>query len=147
MSAVLLPEKDVIVRSGKSDVQVIRRRRREEARPVETVRPTRVAARPSARRFSLPAITVRVVAFGLLMAVSYGASMLAGQTMMESARRDGLRATERIRRARTELNFLSAEVQRLRAPKSVYRWASLNQFSQDFGIDRVEVKPMRVAQR
>lgn len=71
------------------------------------------------------------LAFGFLVACSYAASSLVGHTLMEQARRDGLRATERAAMARKDVAALRQRIERLVGLRSVERWAAIRGFAPD----------------
>lgn len=71
------------------------------------------------------------LAFGLLFGLTYGASSLLGQTMMEQARREGLQARERAQTARKDVAVLRQRVERLVGMRSVEQWATVRGYSLD----------------
>ncbi len=72
---------------------------------------------------SVQSVAVMSIAFLLIALGAYGFSSLAGQTMMEQARREGIRAQERARQARMDVALLRQRVDRLTSMKSIEAWA------------------------
>lgn len=93
-------------------------------RPVQ--RPRQRAESPvAARRQSnvMQVVLMRSMLFGLLVAIAYGASSLAGQTIMEQARREGIRSQERARQAKMDVAVLRQRVDRLSSFRAIESWA------------------------
>jgi hypothetical protein len=96
---------------------------RTETRPL-----TRTRAVSKQRKVVGEAILAYSAAFAFLVAATYGASSLAGQTMMEQARREGLHAKERALDARKDVATLRQRVERLVGMRSIDQWASVRGF-------------------
>ena len=61
-------------------------------------------------------------------AVAFSAFSLAGQVMVEKARREGISATARAQSSARDIADLRAEVQDLSSSKSIDDWATANGF-------------------
>jgi P2-related tail formation protein len=61
--------------------------------------------------------------------VTFSAFSLAGQVMVEKARRDGIRAAQRARAASGEISALRLRVQALTSSSSIEQWAVTNGFT------------------
>lgn len=72
----------------------------------------------------------QVAGFCMIMGVSFGAVSLGGQVMVEKARRDDIRATERARQTSRDITELRGEVQDLASSRSIDDWAAANGFVQ-----------------
>jgi hypothetical protein len=70
-------------------------------------------------------------AFLFIAGCSYAASSLIGQTMLEQARREGLRASERAAMARKDVAALRQRIERLLGLRSVEKWAEVRGFRHD----------------
>lgn len=136
MSAVLMPETIVVRREE---------RVQEPARRPQT-RTVRRSRRVSASAW-LYGATVKTVTFGLMVMAFYLVSMIAGQTLMEQARRDGLRSMERARVAESEVVILRESLRRLTSVKAVDLWAKSRGFVAREQASAVPAESMRVAFR
>lgn len=76
-------------------------------------------------------ILTYVFVFAFIVASSYAASSLIGHTLMEQARREGLRASERASLARKDVAALRQRIERLVGLRSVERWATVRGFAPD----------------
>ncbi|HTQ09619.1 MAG TPA: hypothetical protein VMI31_06065 [Fimbriimonadaceae bacterium] len=74
----------------------------------------------------LSLLLAKAVLFAMLTLGIYFASSLAGQVMVEKARRDGLRAVERNQAASKEVAFLRDQVQAITDSSAIASWAELN---------------------
>ncbi len=94
-----------------------------------TPRPRPVAAAPRVvRKVQVSPWPAAAVVFVGCLALSYGASTLLGNSVMESARREAGRAESRARVARDETARLQRRLDRLTSPQSVASWARLRGF-------------------
>jgi hypothetical protein len=91
---------------------------------------TRAGLRPASHvpTLSLSRAWPRVLAFGLIASVAYLGGGLAGQVMLEQARREGLWARERAREARRAEAFLRKRVDDLSSFTAIHRWAASHGF-------------------
>lgn len=100
-------------------------------------------ARSGAATFQM--VAVRLLVFGMIMAVAYGFSSLAGQTMMEQARREGIRSQERARQARMDVSILRQRVDRLTSMKSIDGWALSHGMVQQGAVAQFAKEDKKVA--
>ena len=70
----------------------------------------------------------QIASFAIVAGISFSTLSLAGQVMVEKARRDGIRATARARQTSREIADLRAEVQDLGSSRSIDDWAAANGF-------------------
>ena len=70
----------------------------------------------------------QVASFAIITGFAFGAISLGGQVMVEKARRDDIRATERARQSSREITELRGEVQDLSSTQSIDNWAAANGF-------------------
>lgn len=70
----------------------------------------------------------RVIAFGALSLAVFFSSSLAGQVMVEKARREGMRAVQRAKDATKEEALLRDKVQALTRESAIDAWATANGF-------------------
>lgn len=109
--------------------------------------------RPRARRrpksLSPGTIAANLVGLALIAILAFAASSLAGQTMMEDARREGLRAQERARKARMDVAALRRHVDRLTSMRAVEHWSEVRRFYAALEAPAEPVTPeiARVARR
>jgi len=82
----------------------------------------------------LTLILSRAVLFALLTLGIFFASSLAGQVMVEKARRDGLRAVERNKAATKEVALIRESVQALTSSTAIQAWAERNGFIPPEGL-------------
>jgi hypothetical protein len=79
-----------------------------------------------------PAVASKVIAktalFGVIALSCYFSSSLAGQVMVEKARRDGLRSVERSKAAVKEESLLRQSVLSMTQASAVATWAEQNHF-------------------
>ena len=94
-------------------------------RPTITIR-TEVQERTAARPRS--PWGARIAACFTAFVVTYGASSLAGQVMVERARRMEITARERAREARKTEASLRARVDMLKSPGAIEEWATRHGF-------------------
>lgn len=106
-----------------------RRRHRHGRRPDQTPKQER-SRRSKKGRLSAPAIA----GLACLTIVTYGFSCLAGNSLMEYARRDSIRAAERTKAARADVARLRARVDRLTTMSAVDRWAESRGFVPPEGL-------------
>lgn len=95
-----------------------------------TVPDVHLKARIYVRQRTKPSVVhlvlAKVALFGGIMALTYGASGLAGQVMVESARQQRLEAFSRANEATHAVDLLSVKVDRLTSS------AAIDQFAADF---------------
>lgn|GEM_PF-2997520 len=97
-------------------------------------RPRRIARAKGVSRDSSQlwrVILTYVFVFAFIVASAYAASSLVGHTLMEQARREGLRASERASMARKDVAALRQKIERLVGLRSVERWAEVRGFAPD----------------
>ena len=70
----------------------------------------------------------QVASFAIIAGISFGTISLAGQVMVEKARREGIRAMERARQTSRDIAELRGEVQDLASSRSIDDWAAANGF-------------------
>jgi hypothetical protein len=130
-----------------SDVERPARRTATYARPRPAAYTRQIVRTRSRRRSSsvLSVFMTKAVALTVVAAAAYGASTLAGQTMMEQARREGLRAQERSRQARMDVGLLRERVARLSSMKTIENWAAMSGMSQERQVKVLPEEPIRVA--
>ena len=79
-----------------------------------------------------PAVASKVIArsalFGVIALSCFFSSSLAGQVMVEKARRDGLRSIERSRTVAREESLLRQSVQSITQASAIATWAEQNHF-------------------
>lgn len=73
-------------------------------------------------------IVGQAVSFVLVTGVAFSSLSLAGQVMVEKARRDGIRATARARQSSRDIAAIRADVQELTSSRSIDEWAAANGF-------------------
>jgi len=76
----------------------------------------------------------RAALFTLLTLGIFFASSLAGQVMVEKARRDGLRAVERNKAAIKDVARIRDRVQELTSSAAIQQWAEINHFIPPEGL-------------
>jgi hypothetical protein len=86
------------------------------------------------RRKAKPALRADIVAGRFLLLVlvgflTYGASSLMGNTMLEDARRSAIRSKERAREMRLQVTLLSRQNDRLSNMHAIESWAGLRGFA------------------
>ncbi len=91
------------------------------ARPKPQLR-VEVGTRPSVGSKA----TARTVIFGVLMFSVFFSSSLAGQVMVEKARREGMRMIERSRATSKEVGLLRDQVQSMTRASAIDAWAQAN---------------------
>lgn len=69
-----------------------------------------------------------LLAFSALAILTFGASSLGGHVMVEKARRDGIRANQRLNAARTAQATLVRQIEALSSEKDLIVWAKRNGF-------------------
>lgn len=74
------------------------------------------------------AIIGHAVGFVLVTGITFSSLSLVGQVMVEKARRDGIRASQRALTASREIATLREEVQDLSSSQSINDWATANGF-------------------
>lgn len=95
---------------------------------------TRIETRPNLRVVSgsrqAPIVQAMrtMTAFLLVTLVAFGASSLAGHVMVEKTRRDGIRATQRLKAAVTSQLVLAKQIDALSNPAELERWARQSGF-------------------
>jgi len=114
---------------------------------------TQATAMRSTKRVSRRrAITADVVVgrFLLLAAVgliSYGASSLVGNTMLEDARRSAIRCKERAKEMRQQVALLRQQTDRLTNMQAVEQWAGLRGYVRSGTFVDTTSEDWRVARR
>ena len=71
-------------------------------------------------------IVGQVATFAVITGIAFSTISLAGQVMVEKARRDGIRATALARQTSREIADLRGEVQDLASSRSIDDWAAAN---------------------
>ncbi len=95
---------------------------------------TQIETRPNLRVVagSRPSAVAQIVsgsvAFAAIAVVVFGASSLGGHVMVEKARRDGIRANQRLRAAMSAQTTLARQIEALSADKDLIVWAKRNGF-------------------
>lgn len=92
-------------------------------------RSLRTARRTARRASRLESIAVGSLVLFVIAMTSYAGSSLIGHALLEQARREGIRAEQRTRFVRAEIVELRGEVDRLRHPAAIRRWAALRGFA------------------
>lgn len=69
-----------------------------------------------------------LIAFSLVMLLTVGVSSLAGQVMVEQARRDGIRANQRLHSAISAQATLAKQIEVLSNSRDLEQWALRNGF-------------------
>jgi hypothetical protein len=96
-------------------------------RPIVQTRPSlRVVTR--SRADVMRAILTRCAVFGFVALATSAGTSLSGHVMVEKARRDGIRAAERAREARSAEAVLRQKVNNLTSLFSVQEWALTHGF-------------------
>jgi len=90
----------------------------------------RAGVQRRSRRFAdaANAVAFRIALFGLIVAAVYVAGGLAGNVMMENARREGLRAQERARAAHASEVALRESIDSLTSLSALNDWACAHGF-------------------
>lgn len=104
-----------------------RRYRSSVSRPAPRRR-RRTVRRRAPRRNANGLVLGYIALFGMVVAVTFGFSTLAGHSFMEHARREAIRAGERTRIARADLGRLRSRLERLTTMKSVDDWSKTRGF-------------------
>jgi hypothetical protein len=94
----------------------------------------RVRTAPRAKAKSRLAISSKLITFAIIVGFTFMASSLAGQVLVEKARREGIRATERARDARKAEAVLRQQVDALQSLDNVEAWATAHGFTAPDGI-------------
>lgn len=114
------------------------------SKPHIHARPKRTLA-PNARKAVLADFIVVAAAFSLIVLLVFGASNLAGNVMVERARRDGINANQRLRAAIAAQATLAREIEALSNEEDLLAWGKRNGFiapqmpAQTSGSNRVIV--------
>ncbi len=101
------------------------------AAPVYTYREKtlrRTSARRRAQEDALAAALARCVCYVLLAGFAMMFSSLSGNSLMEKARRDYVRAGERTKAAKMDVSLLRERVERLTTMGAIDRWAASHGF-------------------
>lgn len=69
-----------------------------------------------------------MIAFSAITVLTFGASSLGGHVMVEKARRDGIRANQRLQAALSAQTTLTRQIEALSAEKDLIVWAKRNGF-------------------
>jgi hypothetical protein len=105
------------------------------ARNVEVeIDPIRVKAQSRYGMSTLTFFFWQAMLFGFFVLVTFGFSILLGSSMMENARRDKIRATERANIARDDMARLSGRMDRLTTMAAVDTWARARGFVPPHGV-------------
>ena len=88
----------------------------------------RPLVRPRRKPRSAASTLNRFLAFGTIACASYLVSSLAGQVMVEKARREGIRAVGRATSARKVEEELNKRLNQLTSLQSIQGWAKAHQF-------------------
>src|SRR5207245_1881150 len=70
----------------------------------------------------------QMACFAIVTGIAFSTLSLAGQVMVEKARRDGIRATARARQTSRDIAELRGQVQDLSSSRSIDEWAAANGF-------------------
>jgi hypothetical protein len=98
-------------------------------KPIVVTRPKpQLRVEQGIRPSTLSRVVARSVVFGVLTLGIFFASSLAGQVMVEKARRDGIRAAERLKTAGKEQAILRDRVLSMTRSSTVSAWAQENGF-------------------
>jgi hypothetical protein len=98
-------------------------------KPIIVTRPKpQLRVEQGVRPSTLSRVASRAVVFGVLTVGVFFASSLAGQVMVEKARRDGIRASQRLKSASKEQAILRDRVLSMTRASSVSAWAQENGF-------------------
>ena len=114
---------------------------------------TYVESRPHLRVVTRPQVSIvavfgkSVATFMAFAAIAFLASSLWGNVMVESARRDALRASERMRAAKAAEAALQQQVEALTRTETVVAWGKANGFLLSNELGQPSVKKDHVAQR
>src|SRR5688572_33048980 len=128
--------------TGPSTTTTERRQHRSRSEPER--RPARrVMTRRQARDRS--ATWAKVTGFVIIAGLTFMASSLAGQVMVEKARREGLRASERAREARKVEAVLRQKIDYLGSLGTVEAWATSHNFVAPDGVIQPAQQVTRVA--
>lgn len=73
-------------------------------------------------------LVAQTVSFVLVTGIAFSTCSLMGQVMVEKARRDGIRASDRARSASRDIAALRQDVQDLSSSQSIDGWATSNGF-------------------
>ena len=91
-----------------------------------TVRPRTGRSKKAKTQKRVSTIVGQVASFAVITGIAFSTLSLAGQVMVEKARRDGIRATARARQTSREIADLRGEVQDLASSRSIDDWAAAN---------------------
>lgn len=98
-------------------------------KPIVVTRPKpQLRVEQGVRPSAISRIATKSVVFGVMTLSIFFASSLAGQVMVEKARRDGIRAAERLKAATKEEAILRDRVLSMTRSSSVSAWAQENGF-------------------
>jgi|GEM_PF-6303300 len=124
------------------------RLRRAQADVIAAPRPFGTPVRRAVRhRSARRSVGGFAVVWCALVALSYVGSTLMGQTMLEQARREGLRAQERSREASMDAAVLRDRLRRLTSMRAVDEWATVRGYKPQEQAVVVLGGPLRVARR
>ena len=84
---------------------------------------------PTAGKVVWTDFMVVAAAFSLIVLLVFGASNLAGNVMVERARRDGISANQRLRAARAAQATLAREIEALSNEEDLLAWGKRNGFA------------------
>lgn len=70
----------------------------------------------------------QAISFCVVTGIAFSTISLAGQVMVEKARRDGIRANARARQTSRDIAELRGDVQELSSTRSIDEWAAANSF-------------------
>lgn len=88
----------------------------------------RTTRKPATKSGTRP-LVANAVSFIALASVTFCSVSLAGQVLVEKARRDGISASARARTASLEIAELRQRVQDLTSSRSIEEWAATNAFA------------------
>jgi hypothetical protein len=98
-------------------------------KPIIVTRPKpQLRVEQGVRPRAASSVLAKTVVFGVLTLGVFFSSSLAGQVMVEKARRDGIRATERLKAAAKEEAILRDRVLSMTRESAITAWAQENGF-------------------
>ena len=94
--------------------------------PIKRIQRGRVKQSQTQKRVST--IAGQLVGFTVITGIAFASFSLAGQVMVEKARRDGIRANARALQSSRDIAELRGEVQDLSSSRSISDWAAASGF-------------------
>jgi hypothetical protein len=93
-----------------------------------TVRTRKGRSKKAQTQKRVSTLVGQLASFTVMTGIAFSTLSLAGQVMVEKARRDGIRATYRARQTSREIADLRGQVQELSSSRSIDDWAAANGF-------------------